>query len=102
MQLDPTDSLIVLLVLGGLAIFSLVYMVYYVWSIPRQPLAQLQRIVKNEKRVLQLIGGLIFGDMVFWFFRPSSAPLSEVVAALIFWNVWGFCEATAAIVGATR
>jgi hypothetical protein len=45
MQLDPVGTLIFDLVIGGLAAFSLIYMVYYVWSIPRQPRSRLQQIV---------------------------------------------------------
>lgn len=102
MQLDLADTIIFLLILGGLVAFSLIFMIYYIWNISRQPLTRLQRIVKNEKRVLQLIGGLIFGDIVFWLFRPSKAPLSEVVGALIFWNVWGLCLAATVVLGARR
>ena len=59
---SPADSIIpflLLLLLGGIIACSFIYMVYYVWSIPRQPLTRLQRIVKNEKRALILIGGLV-------------------------------------------
>ena|SRR5579875_2094625 len=99
------DSIIpffLLLFLGIIVAASLIYMVYYVWSIPRQPLVRLQRIAKNEKRALKLLGGLLLADLVCWLFRPSSIPFNEWIAILVSWNIWVLCLAATVALGARR
>ena len=93
---------LILLPLGGIIVFTLIYMVYYVWTVPRQSSARLHQIVKNGKNVPFTIVGLVGADIVLWLARPSDLSFNEWIVSIAAVNIWVLSLTVTLALGAMR
>ena len=97
---------LLLLFLGGIIVFTLIAMVYYVWTVPRQSSERLQQIVKNGKNVPFMIVSLVLADILFWLVRSSGTyadiPFNEWIAIIAAVDIWFLSFTLTVALGAMR
>ena len=97
---------LLLLFLGGIIVFTLIYMVYYVWTVPRKSSERLHQIVKNGKNVPFMLAGLVGADIVVWLARSSGiyadVPFNEWIAAIAAEDIWILSLTVSLALGAMR
>ena len=99
---DYIGLALILLFFGGIVVFTLIAMVYYVWTVPRQSSARLHQIVKNGKNVPYMIAGLVGADILVWLTTQSDLPFNEWIALIGGMNVWLFLFTASQALGAMR
>jgi len=99
---------LLLLFLGGIIVFTLIAMVYYVWTVPRQSPVRLHQIAKKGKDVPFYIVGLVGADIVLWLARPSvlsfwpDVSFNEWIVSIAAVNIWGLSLTVTLALGAIR
>src|SRR5258708_6437241 len=97
---------LLLLFLGGIIVITLIAMVYYVWTVPRQSSVRLHQIVKNGKNVSAYIVALVLTDIVVWLVRLSGAysdlPFNEWIAIIAAVDIWVLSLTVSLALGAMR
>jgi hypothetical protein len=98
---------LIFLFLGGIIVFTLIYMVYYVWTVPRQSSVRLHQIAKKGKDVSAYIVGLVLTDIVVWLVWSSGVaysdlPFIEWIAITAAVNIWVLSLAVTLALGAMR
>ena len=93
---------LIFLFLGGGIVVTLIGMVHYVWTVPRQSSERLHQIVKNGKNVSAYIVGLVGADIVLWLVRSSDLPLIEWIAIIAAVDIWVLSLTVSLALGAMR
>jgi hypothetical protein len=93
---------LLLLIFGGIVVLTLISMVYYVWTVPRQSPARLHQIVKNRKNVPYMIVGFVGADILVWLTGQSDLLFNEWIALIGGMNVWLFSFTLSLALGAMR
>ena len=97
---------LIFLFLGGGIVVTLIAMVHYVWTVPRQSPERLQQIVKNGKNVPFMIAGLVGADLVLWLAMSSGAyadvSFHEWIVSIAAVDIWFLSLTLTVALGAMR
>ena len=97
---DSIGLALILLFFGGIVVFTLISMVYYVWTVPRRSSTRLHQIVKNGKNVPYMIVGFVGADIVFWL--ATDLPVNESIALMAGMDIWFLSFTVSLALGAMR
>ena len=83
---------LIFIFLGVVVVFTLIAMVHYVWTVPRQSSERLHQIAKKGKDVPFYLASIVGADIVLWLARSSGiyadVSFNDWIAIIAAVDIW--------------